>query len=378
MPGSGSNFGKQRVSKKYYLTRPTLPSRRDVDALMDEIWDNKWLTNFGPIHNRFEAALEDYLGVGNIALVNNCTTGLMLALKALGVHGEVITTPYTFIATVNAILWAGLTPVFVDVDPETLNINPDAIESAITQHTVAILPVHLFGRPCEIDKISTIAERHNLKVIYDAAHTMGGRYNGRSIVSHGNMSVLSFHATKGFSTFEGGAVYCEDVDLKRNLDSLANFGLGNDDLAGVGLNGKMNEICAAMGLAQLPMLEETISARKVVAGRYDNLLEPINGVSAVIDGDTDGHNFLYYPVRVLPEFGTTAYETVLRLKERGIDCRRYFNPLACDYDFIRKNATEQDFSLQHARAAADSIVCLPLYPELTESDTDHIIQIAFR
>lgn len=345
---------------------------------MGEIWENAWLTNFGPIHKRFEAALADYLNVQNICLVNNCTTGLMLSLKALGREsGEVITTPYTYVATVNSIAWCGLTPVFVDIDPETLNIDSEAIERAITSRTIAILPVHLFGRPCETDKIAAIAKQHNLKVIYDSAHTMGVRHEDKSLVSYGNMSVLSFHATKGFNTFEGGAVYCDDADLKSEIDALASFGLSSNAMVGVGLNGKMNELCAAMGLAQLPLLEETISARKAVSEQYDKILKDIIGVEPVLCSEADNHNYLYYPLRILPELGISASEVVQRLQLNNIDSRKYFSPLSCDDVLIRKISTNQDFSLPCARDAAETIICLPLYPGLSQSDLEYIVQIAF-
>lgn len=363
--------------KKYHLTRPTLPPLHDIEASMEEIWENGWLTNFGPVHRRFEAILADYLNVENICLVNNGTTGLMLSLKALGVGGEVITTPYTFIATVSAIAWCGLTPVFVDIDPGTLNIEPEAIEKAITQQTRAILPVHLFGRPCATAKIDAIARNYNLKVVYDAAHAMGVRHGRRSLVSNGDISVLSFHATKGFNTFEGGAVYCADNNLKREIDALTNFGLGAEGIVGVGLNGKMNELSAAMGIAQLPLLEETISARKAVSENYDAILGEIIGVEPLSNNVIGNHNFLYYPVRITPDLGLSASEVVQRLQVNNVDSRKYFSPLLCDAPCIRKISTPQDFSLPNARYAAETVVCLPLNPDFQQSDLEYIVKIAF-
>ncbi len=352
-----------------------MPPFEELVPALKEIWARGWLTNFGPEHEKFETALAEHLETPNVSLVNNGTTGLILALRGMEITGEVITTPYTFVATASSILWAGLRPVFIDIDPNTLNIDPSAIEAAITPNTSAILAVHTFGHPCDIDSIMQIGQKHGLKVIFDAAHTFGARVNGRALASFGDASALSFHATKGFNTFEGGAVCTADPDLKRRIDSLTNFGISDDGLIGVGLNGKMNEFSAALGLAHLPYIDHSIERRKHVAARYDRLLADIPGIKNFRTAHSDEHNFLYYPIALEGYHSQMPELIVETLKRNNIDARRYFYPLLSTYPAFQSFCPNAKNELVHANKVTKRIICLPMFVDLSDNDIDRIVEI---
>lgn len=362
-------------NKKIYLARPTLPPFEELVPSLKEIWERGWLTNFGPEYEKFEHALAEHLGTPNVSLVNNGTTGLILALRGLGLSGDVITTPYTFVATASSILWAGLRPIFVDIDPNTLNIDPVAIENAITPETSAILAVHAFGHPCDIKRIMAIGQKHELKVIFDAAHTFGAEIDGHALANYGDASALSFHATKGFNTFEGGAVCTSDSYLKRRIDTLTNFGISDDDLVGLGLNGKMNEFCAALGMAQLPYLAHTIECRRRVAAKYDQLLVDIPGIKNFQTAHGTEHNFLYYPIALEDGHGRSPESVIEEFKKHNIDARRYFYPLLSEYPAFQSFCPNAKNELVNAYKTAERIICLPMFAELTDEDLDRITQI---
>src|SRR5882762_2167883 len=280
-----------------YVTRPELPSLPEFIPYLQEIWDSKVLTNGGQFHHQFEQNLCDYLGVKHIALFTNATIGLVTALQALRITGEVITTPYSFVATAHSLLWNGIKPVFVDIDPETLNIDPARIEAAITPQTTAIMPVHCYGHPCNVSEIQRIADIYNLKVIYDAAHAFGVQDSGGSILRHGDLSVLSFHATKVFNTFEGGAIVCPDAKMKQRIDHLKNFGhAGEVTVVAPGINGKMNEFSAALGLLQLTHIDQALAKRQQVDSTYRELLADVRGVRCLDGSGGKVANYAYFPI----------------------------------------------------------------------------------
>jgi len=347
-----------------YVTRPYLPPLEEFTPLLREIWDSRVLTNGGPFHQRLEAALAEYLGVPHVALFNNGTVALMVALQALQVQGEVITTPYTFVATPHALLWNKLTPVFVDIDPRTGNLDPALIEEAISERTAAILPVHCYGEPCDTAAIAEVARRRRLPVIYDAAHAFGVQRDGRSLLLEGDLSVLSFHATKTFHTFEGGAVVCHDAAMKRRIDDLKNFGFRNQiTVIEAGLNGKMNEMQAAFGLLMLNHIDELRERRAAMVAQYDALLAGVPGIARLArDASARAANG-YYPVLIEPGFGLHRDEVHRRLEAKGIFTRRYFYPLVSDMPMYRDLPSAHPLRLPRARALADSVLCLPLHAE---------------
>lgn len=362
--------------KLIYVTQPQLPPLEDFTQLLRQIWDSKVLTNGGPFHQQLEGALCDYLGVKHLALFTNATIALVTALQALRVTGEVITTPYSFVATAHSLIWNGIKPVFVDIDPETLNLDPAKIEAAITPQTTAIMPVHCYGHPCDVKEIQRIADTYGLKVIYDAAHAFAVNVGATSVLSHGDLSVLSFHATKVFNTFEGGAIICPDAKMKQRIDHLKNFGIVDETtVVAAGINGKMNEIQAAFGLLQLKDIDAAIGARHSIDSTYREAFADVPGIKCIVDSGETRANFSYFPILVGRDYQLTRDELYFRLREHGIYARRYFYPLITDFPMYRGLPSAAPSNLPNARKAADQVICLPIYPTLSEEDQRRIINL---
>ncbi len=359
-----------------YVTQPALPPLEEFIPYLEEIWKNKWLTNNGPFHQQFENALCGYLGVGHISLFTNGTLALLTALQSLRITGEVITTPYSFVATAHSLLWNGIKPVFVDIDPVSLNIDPEKIEAAITPHTTAIMPVHCYGHPCDVERIQEIADNYGLKVIYDAAHAFGVRCQGSSVLNHGDLSVLSFHATKVFNTFEGGAIICKDEKTKKHIDHLKNFGFVNDvTVVAPGINGKMSEINAAFGLLQLKGIDEAIQKRRQIDAQYRQGLSNVAGIHCVNDTGEKTANHAYFPILVRADYPLSRDALYNKLQENGIYARRYFYPLISDFPMYRGMPSAAQENLPVAKEIAGQVICLPIYPALPIETVDSIIQI---
>ena len=357
--------------KNIYVTQPTLPPLEEFIPYLEQIWENKILTNGGTFHQQLEQALCDYLGVKHLALFTNGTIALITALQALRITGEVITTPYSFVATAHSLLWNGIKPVFVDIDPVSLNLDPAKIEAAITPQTTAIMPVHCYGYPCDVKRIQQIADNYNLKVIYDAAHAFGVKNQDGGILNHGDLSVLSFHATKVFNTFEGGAIICPDEKTKRRIDHLKNFGFADEvTVVAAGINGKMSEINAAFGLLQLKGIDEALAKRQLIDAHYREGLKDIAGIRCADSGSYVA-NYAYFPIFV-EKNRDALYET---LKENGIFGRRYFYPLISDFTMYRSLPSASPSNLPVARNVAQEVICLPIYPELSPDSQDKIIGI---
>ena len=364
------------IDKPIYVTQPSLPPLEDLIPYLEQIWQNKVLTNGGPFHKQLEAALCDYLGVPHISLLSNGTIALITALKALNISGEVITTPYSFVATAHSLLWNSVTPVFVDIDPVTLNLDPTKIESAITPNTTAIMPVHVYGYPCDVDAIDTIAKKHNLKVIYDAAHAFGVKDNNGSVLNHGDLSVLSFHATKVFNTFEGGAVVCPNIETKRYIDQLKNFGFDNEiSVTQIGINGKMNEFSAAMGLLQLQHIDEQIEKRKAIDVAYREALKGIPGIRCHASPALQRSNYSYFPIFIEDDYPFTRDELYGKLKANGINGRRYFHPLITEFAMYKEKELKIKFGLSSARCASEQVICLPIYVDISNHVVNKIAKI---
>jgi dTDP-4-amino-4,6-dideoxygalactose transaminase len=366
-------------SRPVFVTQPHLPPLAEFIPYLEQIWDSRFLTNCGPFHQRLEEALCGHLGVNHISLFNNGTIALIAALRCLEITGKVITTPFSFVATSHALLWNGNTPVFADIDPLTLNLDPARIEAAITAEVTAILPVHCYGRPCETAAIAAIAAKHGLKVVYDAAHAFGVRDGGGSVLRHGDLAVLSFHATKVFNTFEGGAVVCPDADTKARLDHIRNFGI--EDEATVtypGINGKMSEFNAALGLLQLEHTERAIVRRARITAAYCRLLSGIAGVRCLSAPDEPGMNHAYFPILVGPPYPLTRDALWHILRDHGIIARRYFHPLISEFPMYRSLASADPANLPTATAAAGRILCLPIYPDLEPDTVEWIAAIIAR
>jgi dTDP-4-amino-4,6-dideoxygalactose transaminase len=359
--------------KPIYVTQPNLPPLEEFVPYLQQIWDNKILTNGGPFHQRLEQALCEYLGVQHLALFSNATIALVTALQALRVTGEVITTPYSFVATAHSLLWNGIKPVFVDVDPDTLNIDPKRIEAAITPQTTAIMPVHCYGHPCEVEAIQKIADNYNLKVIYDAAHAFGVQDHGGSVLRHGDLSVLSFHATKVFNTFEGGAIICPDAKTKLRIDQLKNFGFVDEvTVVAPGINGKMSEMNAAFGMLQLNGIDRAIAHRKEIDATYRRLLAGVKGIRCLQDAGEKVANYSYFPILVQNGYPLSRDALYQKLKDQGIFVRRYFYPLITDFPMYRGLPSAQRDNLPVASAAAQQVLCLPIYPDLRSEDVGRI------
>lgn len=360
-------------NKPIYVTQPTLPPLEELLPYLQQIWDSKILTNGGPFHQQLEQALCEYLGVEHIALFTNGTIALVTALQALRITGEVITTPYSFVATSHSLLWNGIKPVFVDIDPNTLNLDPAEIEAAITPQTTAIMPVHCYGHPCDAEAIQKIADNYNLKVIYDAAHAFGVQDAHGSILRHGDLSVLSFHATKVFNTFEGGAIICPDAKTKVRIDQLKNFGhVGEVTVVAPGINGKMSEFNAALGLLQLKYIDQALARRKVIDTAYRKQLNGVRGIHCLNNAGEKVANYAYFPILVKPDYPISRDDLYQKLKDYGIHPRRYFYPLIADFPMYRGLPSAHRDKLPVATAAAQQVLCLPIYPDLDMSVVDEI------
>ncbi|WCE03217.1 DegT/DnrJ/EryC1/StrS family aminotransferase [Pseudoxanthomonas sp. JBR18] len=358
-----------------YVTQPYLPPLEEFLPYLQDIWERKVLTNNGPCHQELEWQLCQYLGVEHISLFANGTLALVTALQALRITGEVITTPYSFVATSHALLWNGIKPVFVDIEPETLNLDPAKIEAAITPQTTAILPVHCYGRRCAVDAIESIADNYGLKVIYDAAHAFGVKDDGGGIVRHGDLSVLSFHATKVFNTFEGGAIISPDARTKRRIDHLKNFGFVDETtVVAPGINGKMSEINAAFGLLQLQHIDKALARREQIDTLYRRLLQDVPGIT-LPPRRQYGSNFAYFPVLVGPGYPIERDDLYAVLREHQIYARRYFHPLISQFPMYRGLPGTQPENLPVATAAAREILCLPIYPALEDATIERIVSI---
>ncbi|MGV0959931.1 MAG: DegT/DnrJ/EryC1/StrS family aminotransferase [Limnohabitans sp.] len=367
------------TNKKIFVTKPNLPSLEDFIPYLQSIWESKILTNGGQFHVQLEQALSEYLGVKHIALFSNCTIGLITALQALGIRGEVITTPYSFVATSHFLLWNGLKPIFVDIDRNTLNLDPDKIEAAITPETRAIMPVHCYGHPCDVNRIQKIADYHGLKVIYDAAHAFGVKIKSGSILNHGDLSVLSFHATKVFNTFEGGAIVCPDAETKQRIDQLKNFGFVDDTtVVAAGINGKMSEFNAALGLLQLKSMHEVLNKRKEIDKRYRAGLANVTGISCIQDAGETVANYAYFPILVNQAYPLNRDELYQKLQDHGIQTRRYFYPLISSFPMYRDLASANPSNLPIANKVANAVICLPIYPDLTCTQVDYILELIAR
>ncbi|MFN7308358.1 MAG: DegT/DnrJ/EryC1/StrS family aminotransferase [Acetobacteraceae bacterium] len=364
MIAAGKEFGMRR-KKTIYVTRPHLPPLEEFVPYLEKIWESRELTNCGPFHQQLEKELCDYLGVEHIALFANATIALVTALQTLRITGEVITTPFSFVATSHSLLWNGLKPIFVDVQPDTLNINPKQIESAITPQTTAILAVHCYGHPCDVDAIQRIADTYNLKVIYDAAHAFGVKCHCGSILEHGDLSVLSFHATKVFNTFEGGAIICPDLKTKTHIDQLKNFGhFGETQVVATGINGKMSEFNAALGILQLKYVDEVIQRRKIIDKTYRKGLAGIKGVRCLGDAGEKVANYAYFPILIDHQYPISRDALYERMRAKGVHPRRYFYPLITEFPMYRGFPSSRRDNLPVASEAADQVLCLPIYPDL--------------
>ncbi|MDD2225266.1 MAG: DegT/DnrJ/EryC1/StrS family aminotransferase [Candidatus Shapirobacteria bacterium] len=368
---------KTENSKIITVTSPLLPPLEEFIPYLKDIWERKWLTNNGHYHQKLEKALCDYLGVEYLSLFTNGTIPLITALQALRITGEVITTPYSFVATTHSLWWNGIKPVFVDIDPHTGNIDPDKIEAAITPKTTAIMPVHVYGNPSDTEQIQEIANIYGLKVIYDAAHAFGVTVNGESILKAGDMSTLSFHATKTYNTIEGGALICRDAETKKRIDYLKNFGFaGETKVVGPGINGKMDEVRAAYGLLELKYVDAAIEARKQVAIQYRSALKEVKGISFFEDIPGVRHNYSYFPIFVNEEeYGMSRDELYFKLKENGILGRRYFYPLITEFSIYRGLESASKEKLPIANKIADTVICLPMHHELSNNDLQNIQNI---
>lgn len=357
------------------VTSPLIPPLDEFTTYLEDIWKRKWLTNNGHFHQELEKALCEYLKVPYISLFTNGTLPLICALQAMRITGEVITTPYSFVATTHALWWNGIKPVFVDIDPGTGNIDPDKIEAAITPKTTAIMPVHVYGQPCDIKRIQDIADTYGLKIIYDAAHAFGVEKEGESIINAGDMATLSFHATKVYSTIEGGALICHDEQTKQRIDYIKNFGFANETtVVAPGINGKMDEVRAAYGLLSLKYVDEAIQRRKQVAMSYINALKDIPGIRYLNETPDVKHNYSYFPIYVNEkEYGTSRDALYEKMKLSGVYGRRYFYPLISTFSTYRGLDSASQSNLPEAYKMADEVICLPMHHELSEDDIERVL-----
>jgi len=364
-------------NKLITVTSPLLPDLADFNALLKEIWDSKWITNNGSFHKQLEKELAAYLKVPYISLFTNGTLPLITALQALRITGEVITTPYSFVATTHSLWWNGCKPVFVDIDSNTGNIDPDKIEAAITPQTQAIMPVHVYGKPCDTKRIQEIADKYGLKVIYDAAHAFGVEVNGESILNAGDMSTLSFHATKVYNTIEGGALVMQDERTKKRIDYLKNFGFaGEVEVVAPGINSKMDEMRSAYGLLNLKQVDAAIESRHQVAIQYREALRPLEGITFMDDMPGVKHNYSYFPIFVDAEkYGMTRDELYFKMKRQNVLGRRYFYPLISEFTTYRGLPSANPENLPNAHKMADSVICLPMHHELSQKDIERTIKL---
>lgn len=359
-----------------YVTQPSLPPLEEFMPYLERIWESKRLTNSGPFHEQLEQALCDFLGVRHVCLFANGTLALVTALQTLRITGEVITTPYSFVATAHSLLWNGIKPVFVDIDPDTLNLDPNRIEAAITPQTTAIMPVHCYGRPCDVERIQKVADNYGLKVIYDAAHAFGVQAHGDSVLNHGDLSVLSFHATKVFHTFEGGAIVCHDAKTKQRIDHLKNFGFVDEvTVVAPGINGKMSEINAAFGLLQLKRFDEVLQKRKAIESRYRTVLAGVEGIRCLPVADDTRPNYAYFPILVQPDYKLSRDALYQKMHDAGVLARRYFYPLISDFPMYRGMPSAAHANLPVARKVAEQVICLPIYPALSSEHVDSVLEL---
>ena len=367
-------------NKLITVTSPLLPDLDEFHELLKEVWDSKWITNNGSFHKKLEAALAEYLKVPYVSLFTNGTLPLLTALQALRITGEVITTPYSFVATTHSIWWNGCRPVFVDIDPATGNIDPARIEAAITPKTTAIMPVHCYGKPCKTKEIQEIADKYGLKVIYDAAHAFGVEVDGESILNAGDMSTLSFHATKVYNTIEGGAMIMHDEVTKKRIDYLKNFGFaGETEVVAPGINSKMDEMRSAYGLLNLKQVDAAIEARHQVAIKYREALRPVSGITFWDDMPGVRHNYSYFPIFINAEqYGMTRDELYFKMKSQNVLGRRYFYPLISDFSTYRGLPSATRENLPKAYKMADSVICLPMHHELSDEDITRILNLIIR
>ena len=364
-------------NKTITVTSPLLPDLKEFEKILEDIWQRKWLTNNGYYHQELEKALAEYLGVPYLSLFTNGTLPLITALQAMKITGEVITTPYSFVATTHSIWWNNLKPVFVDVEEETGNLDPEKIEAAITPQTTAIMPVHVYGTPCNTKRIQEIADIYGLKVIYDAAHAFGVKVNGESILKEGDMSTLSFHATKVYNTVEGGALICRDEATKKRIDYLKNFGFaGETTVVAPGINSKMDELRAAYGLLNLKQVDQAIAKRKQIAELYKAALKDVPGIRFLQDIEGVHHNYSYFPIFITAdEYGMSRDALYAKLKENNILGRRYFYPLISNFPVYRGLESSEPKNLTVATRLAEQVLCLPMYSNLNDGDVNKILQI---
>jgi dTDP-4-amino-4,6-dideoxygalactose transaminase len=366
-------------NEKIFVTTPLLPSIADLQPYLEDIWKRKWITNNGHYHAELEKALSEYLGVPYLSIFTNGTLPLITALQALNITGEVITTPFSFVATSHAIWWNNLKPVFVDIDPETGNLDPDKIEAAITEKTSAIMPVHVYGNPCDSEKIRRIADAHGLKVIYDAAHAFGVKENGKSVLLEGDMSTLSFHATKTYNTVEGGALICRDEETKKRIDRIKDFGIESEtSVIEPGINGKFDEIRAAYGLLNLKGIDAAIAHRKSVAAKYRAAISGVSGITLFRERNDVTYNYSYFPIFVdKDEYGMSRDALYETLKSRNIFARRYFYPLISDFSTYRSLPSADPALLPVASRMSSQVLCIPIHHAISEEDIDRILTVIY-
>lgn len=365
------------LNEQIKVTRPSLPPLNEFIPYLEQIWESRWLTNEGPFHIQFEKELAAYLGVKYISIFANGTLALITALRALGITGEVITTPFSFVATTHALWWNNIKPVFSDIREDDLNLDPSKIEAVITPDTSAILPVHVYGNPCRMDAIQKVADKYGLKVIYDAAHAFGVKKDDISILNSGDLSVLSFHATKVFNTMEGGAIVCHDEKMKHHIDNLKNFGFRDETVVEEpGINGKMNELQAAYGLLQLKYTNDYIAKRKVIAGKYRDGLSEIPGLRFLNEIEGIHHNYAYFPVFINEErFGLSRDEVYFKLQKNNFFGRRYFYPLISDFPMYNSLPSAKENRIPIATKLAKQVICLPIYPDLGIEIVERITEL---
>lgn len=362
-------------NKLITVTAPLLPDLEEFNELLKQIWASKWITNNGDFHKQLEKELAAYLKVPYVSLFTNGTLPLLTALQALRITGEVITTPYSFVATTHSLWWNGIKPVFVDIDPATGNLDPDKIEAAITPKTTAIMPVHVYGKPCDTKRIQEIADKYGLKIIYDAAHAFGVEVNGESVLNAGDMSTLSFHATKVYNTLEGGALVMHDEQTKRRIDYLKNFGFaGETEVVAPGINSKVDEVRAAYGILNLRQVDTAIEARHQVAVRYREALREVKGITFFDDMPGVKHNYSYFPIFVDAEqYGMTRDELYTKMKAANVLGRRYFYPLISTFSTYRGLPSSAPANLPNAHRMADTVICLPMHHELSAEDIERTL-----
>ena len=359
------------------VTSPLLPDLQEFNALLQQIWDKKWITNNGDFHKQLEKELAEYLGVPYLSLFTNGTLPLITALQAMRITGEVITTPYSFVATTHSLWWNGIKPVFVDIDPKTGNLNPDKIEAAITPKTTAILPVHVYGTPCDTKRIQEIADTYGLRVLYDAAHAFGVKVNGESVLKAGDMSTLSFHATKVYNTIEGGALVVQDEQTKKRIDYLKNFGFANEvTVVGPGINSKMDEVRAAYGLLNLKQVDQCIEARGRADAFYREALKGVPGISMLEPTPHTRHNFSYFPIFVdEKQYGMSRDALYFKMKEHDVLGRRYFYPLISEFSTYRGLESANPENLPVAHRFANTVICLPMHHALSTEDLNRVVEL---